>query len=156
MIPVIEKHFEDNYKRIVKRMSFRAGTIWAAEDVVMEAYSRAILYIKAFDGTDFDKWFATILHNCLREFKNAEKGHTAVEFDEADFDGVDCNGYNGRIMAQIYNFIQTKTPIQIEILMLYFHQEYNPMDISRMTYYKYSQVHQVILRFTKELKEMYK
>lgn len=155
MIPLIEKSFRENYNKTLKRMSFRAGTVWAAEDVVMEAYYRALKYQRSFDGTNWDRWFSTILNNTLREHKNQEKGYTPVEFDEDEDEGTQCTNYSGHVMAQVYELIQTKSLIQIEILMLYFHQEYTARDISRVTEYKYSQIHQIIYRFKQELKDLY-
>jgi DNA-directed RNA polymerase specialized sigma24 family protein len=155
MIPAIEKHFKENYGRIVKRMSFRAGTIWDGEDVVMEAYSRAILYYRAFDGTNFDKWFSTILRNCLKEHRYGARDLDAVEFNDDEVAGSGCNSYNGRMSVLIYSEIKKRSPVHAEILMLYFHQEYSAIDISRMTDYKYGMIHQTILRFKNELKGMY-
>jgi RNA polymerase sigma factor (sigma-70 family) len=155
MIPVIENHFKENYGRIVKRMSFRAGTVWDGEDVVMEAYARAMLYYRAFDGTNFDKWFSTILRNCLREHRYGPRDVDVVEFNEEEVEGSSCNSYNGRTMVRIYEEIQKRPAVQSEILMLYFHQEYTATDISRMTDYKYGQIHQTILRFKNEIREKY-
>lgn len=153
---LIEKHYVAHHKRLMKRMGFRAGEEWSGQDVVQTAYERALKYFRSFKGDDFDKWFNTILNNTLREYKNIQKGHTTNEYeDEGDGEGTPCNLYPGRIVAQIYEHIATKSPVQIEILMLYFHQEYSPRDISLMTTYKYKMVHQIILRFRNELKEMY-
>ena len=152
----IKLHFIANHKRLTKRMGFRAGDEWSGEDVVQTAYERALKYSRSFNGEDFDRWFNTILNNTLREYKNIQKGHASFEYDDAeDGEGTPCNMYPGRIIAQIYELIEAKSPIHSEILMLYFHQEYSPRDISLMTTYKYKMVHQIILRFRNELKEMY-
>ncbi len=152
----IEQHYKDHHKRLFKRMGFRAGEEWSGEDVVQTAYERALKYSRSFNGEDFDRWFNTILNNTLREYKNIQKGHVAFEYeDENEDNGTPCNLYPGRVIAQIYEHIATKSPVQSEILLLYFHQEYSPRDISLMTPYKYKMVHQTILRFRNELKELY-
>lgn len=153
--PAIEKHYIENRHKLVKRMSFRAGTPENGEDVVQEAYTKAIRYRRSFDGTNFDRWFNTILNNTLREFKNLEKGYTPVEYDEEEGEGTACLIYPSRIMAQIYEIIDKRSDIQKEILMLFFHQEYTAKDISMITRYSYAQVHQIIQRFRNELKELY-
>jgi len=155
-LSLIEAHYKDNHKRLMKRMGFRVGEEWSGQDVVQTAYERALKYHRSFNGEDFDRWFNTIVNNTLREYKNIQKGHTTVEYDdEGEGDGTPCSMYPGRVIAQIYELIDTKSPVQSEILMLYFHQEYSPRDISLMTPYKYKMVHQIILRFRNELKELY-
>jgi len=153
---LIEEHFKKHYTRLVKRMSFRAGEQWSGEDVVQTAYERALRYSRSFNGDNFDKWFNTILNNALKEFKNIQKGHTASEYDDdADGEGRPCTLYSGQIISQIYDLIEVQSKVHNEILMLYFHQEYSAKDISLMTHYKYKMIHQIILRFKNELKEMY-
>jgi len=155
MIPMIEKHFRDNRQRLVKRMSYRAGSPAAAEDIVQESYYRALKYHRSFDGKNFDNWFSTILNNTLKEYKNSEKGYSAAEYEEDEGDGTPCQMYPSRVMVQIFELIETKSLVQIEVLMLYFHQEYTAKDISVITSHTYSQVHQIILRFRNELKDLY-
>ena len=155
MIPMIDEHYRANYGRLIKRFTFRAGTVWSAEDVVQEAYTKAIKYYRSFNGDNFDKWFSTILNNCLREFKNEEKGYSSVEYEDEEGEGVACSLYPARVMAEIYELIETKSLVQIEVLMLYFHQEYTAKDISLLTTHTYSQTHQIIQRFRNELKDLY-
>ena len=155
-IPAIEQHYIENRQKLVKRMTFRAGEQWSAEDIVQEAYTRALMYWRSFDGSNLDRWLNTILNNTLREYQNSVKGITNVEFDEEEADGVSCSSYSGHVMAHVYHLIEKKSDVQKEILMLYFHQEYTAIDISRITPYTYSQIHQIIHRFRNELKEMYR
>jgi len=153
---LIEEHYVNNHNRLVKSMSFRAGTEWDAEDVVQEAYLRAIKYFDSFDGTDFDKWFSPILFNAMRVHKNMEKGHIAADFDEEDMDGTPCQQYSDAIVAEISELIDTKSENQIEILTLYFFKGYTANDISQISEHKYSAIHKTITRFSQELTELYK
>lgn len=154
-IEVLNQHYDNNHGKLIKRMTFRSGTVWSAEDIVQEAYYRALLYIRSCEIETFSQWFSTILNNTLREYKNQEKGYSPVEFDEDEDEGTQCTNYSGHVMAQVYELIETKSLIQIEILMLFFHQEYTARDISRITDYKYAQIHQIIYRFRQELKDLY-
>ena len=153
---LIEDHYKENRRKLVKRMTYRSGTEWDAEEIVQEAYARAVQYISSFDGRRFDNWFNTVLNNALREHKNNEKGFAAASFEEDEVDGTPCNHYNERIVAEIYELIATKSVAQIEVLTLFFQQGYGANDISRITDYTYSNTHQMILRFRNELKELYK
>lgn len=95
---IITQHYKDNYRRLIKRMTFRAGTEWDAEDVVQEAYARALRYQDSFDGTNFDRWFNTILNNALREHKNNESGITHQSFEEEEVEGTPCTHYPDRVV----------------------------------------------------------
>lgn len=152
---LIEEHYRNNYRKLVKRMTFRSGTEWDAEDIVQEAYERALRYIKAYDGRNFDNWFNTILNNTLREHKNNEKGFAATSFEEDEMDGTPCTHYVDRIVAEVEELINTKSVAQIEVLTLHFKQGYSAKDVSRITDYSHAASRQMILRFRNELKELY-
>ena len=155
-LSAIEKHYVSNRSKLVKRMFFRSGTLEDAEDIVQSAYERAIRYRQSYVGNEFDKWFNTILNNCLREQKTIQSGHSADVFDEEEAEGTACPHYSEHVMREVYELIDTKSVIQQEVLRLFFQQEYSAIDISRITLYPYSQCHQIIQRFRKELKDLYK
>lgn len=157
MNEVIQQHYVDNYRRLMKRMTFRAGTEWDAEDVIQESYARALKYFKSFDGKKYNlnQWFMTILNNTLRDHKNSEKGFAATTFEEEEMSGTPCTYFPDRIGDEISELIATKSLIQIEVLNLYFKQGYSAKDISCITDYSYSTTHQIIQRFRNELKELY-
>lgn len=155
-LSIIEKHYEENFGRLVKKMGFRAGTHWSGEDVVQTAYERAIRYSDSCNPEMFGQWFNTILNNALRDYKNAEKGYTQIEEGAEEAETIDCPHYPERILQEIYELIGTKSPVQREVLKLHLKQDYSAIDISRMTSYSYAQCHQIIQRFRNELKEIYK
>jgi RNA polymerase sigma factor (sigma-70 family) len=152
---VIEQHYRDNYRKLHKLMTFRSGTEWDAEDVLQEAYARAVKYISGWDGTRFEAWFRTILNNALREHKNSEKGFSYETFEEEDMGGTPCSNYNERVISEIYDLIDTKSPHTKEVLLMFFQKGYTARDISRITSYSYAASHQLIQRFRNELKEKY-
>lgn len=153
---LIEQHFKDHRQKLVKRLTRRAGTEWAAEDILQEAYYRALKYVDSFNPLlDMDKWMNTIINNSLREYKNQEKGYSPVEFDEEETEGQASVEFPQHVMWQVYDIIATKSEEQQEILQLYFRQEYSAKDISEITPHKYKMVHQTIQRFRNELKELY-
>lgn len=155
--PQIEQHYIANRQKLVKRVTFRVGSSAAAEDIVQTAYERAMRYLKTFKGEHFDRWFTTILNNSLREHQNIEKGYVyRDEEDEEVADNLACPHYPARVMAEILQMIDGRSPDQQEVLTLYFHNEYTAIDISRITPYSYAKVHQIVQRFRNELKEIYK
>lgn len=152
---VVEDHYKENFTKLCKRMAWRAGTPEAGADVVQEAYSRALRYLKSFDRKDeFGQWLNTILNNCLREHKNAEKGYSPVEYEDSE-EGYECPSYVKHVMRDVFELIDTKSDIQKEVLYLYFKQEYTAKNISEITAYSYARCHQIIQRFREELKELY-
>lgn len=150
----LEQHYKENRVKLLKRLTFRAGTEWDAEDILHDAYERAIKYASSFDGREFGPWFNTIINNALKEHKNASKGHH-IQFDEEEEEGTPCSQYSEQAIREIYQLIKTKAPVQQEILNLHLKQEYSAIDISRITDYTYSNCHQVIRRFREELKGKY-
>lgn len=157
-VPVIEKHYIANRDRLIKRVSFRiGGNFHGAEDIVQTAYERAIRYRYSFDGDLFDKWFSTILNNSLREYQNIERGYTQVDEDvEEEAESPSCPHFPLHIMREVFELIDTKSEIQMEVLTLYFRYEYSAIDISRITAIPYGTAHQIIQRFRNELKELYR
>lgn len=156
MISTIENHYKENRSKLVKKLTFRAGTEEAAEDIVQEAYYRALRYQASFNrGENFNKWFSTILNNCLKEYKNVENGHSASEFEEEEAEGISCTSYPNHVIRDIFTLINTKSAVQKEVLFLYFKYEYPAIDISRITNYSYANCHQIIQRFRNELRELF-
>lgn len=153
----IEKHYLNNYNRLVKMVLFRAGSIWDAEDVVQSAYERSMRYYKVFPEAEFDLWFGRLLNNVLRDHKSAERdwlrGFGQVE-DEDETHGS-CPHYPEAILREVFDLISTKSEIQIEVLSYYMKHELSAKDISEITDYPYKRTHQIIQRFKNELKELY-
>ena len=151
----VEKHYRENAARLAKKMSWRAGSIEGGEDVIQEAYYRALKYIHGFRGEDFGPWLNTIINNSLREYKNAEKGYSVVSEEEIEEESYECPSYYQHIMRDVLALIETKSDVQREVLGLYFKQQYNPKAISQITNVRYKACHQIIQRFRNELKELY-
>ena len=76
---VIENHFRKNYKKqvgyITNRVPHKSHAL--AEEVVQEAYCRALKYFKGFDPTrsNFSTWFNRILNNACSACLQEEGGH---------------------------------------------------------------------------------
>lgn len=156
MYQFIENHYIQNRQRLVKRMTFRAGGSEAAEDIIQTAYERALRYHKSCDVNRFDQWFSMLLNNALRDYKNEEKGYSNIEVDEDESVEIGCPHYSERIMSEIYELMDTKSEVQIEVLSLHLKQGYRAVDIARLTDHTYAKCHHIIERFRNELKELYR
>jgi RNA polymerase sigma factor (sigma-70 family) len=151
----IESHYRENYKRILKRLVFRAGGIHQAEDILQEAYSRAIQYFNSIRVEEFDKWFSIVVNNCYNHYMRDEIGLSYIDEDDEPLGSIDCSMYGDQVRKEVYELIKTKSENQIEILMLHLKQGYSPIDISRITDHSYANIHKVIQRFKQEIKDLY-
>lgn len=152
----LEQFYRNNFDRFVKRMKNRAGTIQAAEDVVQEAFYRALKYQDSFDPTQpLENWFNRILNNSLKEYKNKEKGHIADSFDEDEVDGTDCRMMSQQLWDTVRSEINQYDGEHYEILSLYFEHQYKPRDICNVVDMKYKTVEQILQRFKRMIKEEY-
>lgn len=152
---IIEQHYNENKLKLIKRLTYRCGTEWDAQDVLHDAYERAIKYISSFRGDNIGAWFNQIMNNALREHKNASKGFATSSFDEEDEEGVPCNHYSERVVKEINDLIDTKSVVQMEVLKLHFQQDYTARDIARITEHSYNNSQKIIIRFKQELKDLY-
>jgi len=156
MSEALLQHYKQHHDKLVKRLAFRAGTVWDAEDVVQEAYANALKYFNSFDGTDFNKWFSTILTNCLKEHKNNEKGFGKEDFEEDDFEAVHASHQVKKTYEEVKELIESKPDVQKEILKMWFNEELSSRDISKITGHTHGNCRQIIKRFRDELKGRYK
>jgi len=151
---MIDKHYRENKNRYMKRLTFRAGTEWDAEDILHDAYERALKYAPSFNGDDFGAWFNTIVNNALRDHMNASKGYF-VSIDDIDEEAIPCPHYTDRVLEEVYEIIKSKPTVQREVLTLHIKQDYAAIDVSRITDYSYTNCRQIIHQFRKEMKQRY-
>ncbi len=79
---VIEKFYVENYKKLVKRVYGRTRDVNLAEDIVQEAFARALKYYDKPDNFEF--WFNTILENARKAYMNAERRSGCVDSVELE------------------------------------------------------------------------
>ncbi len=145
----LEAHYRANRFKLVKRMSFRAGDY--ADDVVQEAYARAIKYFSSYKPEySLDAWFSRI-----KEHKNSEKGFASMSFEEEEQDGIPCNRFAESVVKEIHELIGTKSVVSMEVLSYHFRFGYSAKEIQEITEYSYANCHQIISRFRQELRELY-
>ena len=147
----IVEHYEKNFKKLVKKFTFKTGTEWAAQDVVQDAYANSLKYLKSFkeDG-EFNKWFNAILNNCFSDWRNKERGVTPP--DPIDEEPVELSS---GLLEDVNRLIARESPEHQEILKLHFSFDYSAQDISMITYHSYANAYKVIQRFKRGVKELY-
>lgn len=151
---ILSKFYEKEYNTYVKRITFRAGSPENAEDIVQEAFARALKYWSSFDPEkkELAAWFSSILNNSLKAFKKDELRYgMCEELDEEQIDGVtfDSSLSTRTIKEQIW-----QKPSNIaEVLDLYYIKGYKPREIEEVLEAESAFISRVVYNFREELKE---
>lgn len=155
---IIATHFRMNFEKLTKKLAFRAGTIWDAEDALMDAYERAWKYRDSYDPEQpIVTWMSRIITNAIKDHINKEKGRPEYEeLNEEEVEGLPCDQYAARIAEEIRITIQKQKPQTSEILHLFFEKGYTVNEISHLVAPTRTAVHQTIFRFREQLKERYR
>ena len=134
----IEKFYIDNRRRLVNTMARRCrGDRAMAEDVVQEAFTRALSFINSYDEEcgSFNSWFNTILYNTLFDMRRRERPGPHTEVEELCVADV-ISGINNQSEA-MSELIQSeiasiKNPKHQRLLTLFFIYGYTSKEISLM------------------------
>lgn len=135
----LEALYNQNRRRYVNTMSrILRGDYAAAEDVVQEAFTRAIKFHKAFDEKrgPLHKWFNTILYNSLRDVQREMHGRSCEEPGEMFFD-EDFFDLNISKSPEKKEFLRDMIAIQKNdkhrrVLELFFFSGYTSTEISQI------------------------
>lgn len=154
----LESLFKDKYQTYVKRMSFRAGSTHGGEDIVMEAFARALKYQDSFNRDNIEAWFNTIMVNALRDYiKDQRMNGMSTEFLEEHeavcFDKVEDQNLVARLEMEIASY---QEPSQT-ILRLMFLNGYKAHEVIQVVPHTNANAVRVMNhRFRKAMWEKYK
>lgn len=155
-VALIEQYYVENFKSLVKRMQFRTKTVWSAEDVVQEAFTRALLYKDAYiRGTPLDRWFSRILTNTFLDYIKAERDYSSLDSLTEEEERIDCTSIDDAVKREIADEIEALPPHHREVAQLHFLYGFELRHIVQITEMKYKTADQIIQRFKKHLKEKY-
>lgn len=155
---VLEEFYKERREDLLRRLAYGAGSPEAAEDVLQEAFVRALTYWDTFDPQhkELGAWFNTIMKNALKDFKREEwLFGMGEEFDEEQYDPQEMPVNETELVKKIYEMVDGKIEDHQEILLLYFEKNYSPKDIANITNYKVKTIKQVVWRFKTEVIERY-
>lgn len=158
MNSLIEDHYKNNRKHLSHILTKQMGD--DAEDVVQEAYYRALRYSHAFNPNEFDfqRWFSRILSNVRKDFIAEKFGRgTHVEIDESHDEFItECQGTNPKLIELLYDeILEHDNENHREVLTLYFIFNYQQREVSQIVDMKPGTVNQIITRFKSKMKETY-
>lgn len=155
---VLEEFYKERREDLLRRLAYGAGSPEAAEDVLQEAFVRALTYWDTFDPQhkELGAWFNTIMKNALKDFNREEwLFGMGEEFDEEQYDPQEMPVNETELVKKIYEMVDGKIEDHQEILLLYFEKHYSPKDIANITNYKVKTIKQVVWRFKTEVIERY-
>tara|TARA_R110000772_G_scaffold64122_2_gene143393 strand:- start:5271 stop:5768 length:498 start_codon:yes stop_codon:yes gene_type:complete len=156
---MIEKYHKAHYDILVKRFTNRAGSVWNAEDVVSEGFVRALTYSDSYDPKkkELGAWINTIMNNSLKNFKQADRlMGMSIEFNEVKNGGIPMGEIASVCRSDIYRMIQEESAgDKVEILNLYFRNNYTPKDIQEVLDIPRGTVLSTITRFVRKVKDRY-
>jgi RNA polymerase sigma factor (sigma-70 family) len=142
----LEKFYRENYKEYLKLFTKRGVQINDAEDIVQEAFFRAVKYFDKYNPalSDFKKWFGTIINNVhkdwIRESRNGGLVKSSTE-DHQEF----------AITEEIRDSIK-KNIKYYDILYSYYELGYTSKEVSEMTGYSHSHIKRIIQDFKKSIR----
>ena len=143
---IIEEHYKANYKRLVKMYSYRAGGVQDAEDVVQDAYTRALMYIDNPERIQvFNRWFISILKNALEDhLRHYKRGQPESLPEEEELTPTLCGKERGVFLKEIKKKLKEFDQPTQEVLTLYFLFGYSPRNISKIVELNYKRIQNII------------
>lgn len=154
---LIEQHYRENYHLYVKKMRNRTRdwSLVLPEEIVQEAYTRALKYYKAYDDSiqTFDAWFHAILNNTLRSVQKEEreKGvvHTIID-DIATTDDFLPRRHD--LLGHIYGMPEGR---ERSIVTLYYLHGFKTKDIAEYLNLGHANVRIIIMRWCRSVEQEY-
>ena len=157
MIHLITQHYKENYRTMVKKLMWKVHQNTAdAEDIVQEAYTRAIKYSNTFEqGKSFDKWFSTILFNAFRDWKSEQFHRNDVEeYTEQHSEPVIENDVKSDVINNIVKEIpNVENEIHREVLKFHFIHALKIVEIVHLLDINRRAVQHIISNFQTRMKE---
>ena len=154
----IEQHFIENRVMYLKVLVHRAGTPEGAEDVIQDAYERALRYKGSYrsSGKPFTTWFNAILNNALRDYKAKERRlGMSVEYDESLDEGVSLQDCEEETVEQIrLEVSRKKFPVR-QALHLYFFKQYKPREIAQVLEMTNGYIRTSVKEFKQQMRAKY-
>lgn len=150
----LTKFFLENQRELHKRVSSRAGGMYNAEDVVQEAFARALKYWDSFnpDHHKLGAWFNTILNNSLKDFKREELQYgMCLELDEGIASEEAKQALSDVRIDAVEALIESKHGIVRDVLRLVFCRGYKPSEVIQVLNVNSKFVYNVVDRFKQEV-----
>lgn len=151
---VIEHHFRKNYKKqvgyITNRVPNKSHAL--AEEVVQEAYARALKYFDGFDPkrSAFSTWFNRILNNACSACMQEEAGHPQEYIEEQELEPhrlMEELEVPFELVVLIQEEMKAKPDDRREVLHMFFNLGMKTREIAECVEFSHTNIRQIIRRF---------
>tara|TARA_B100000929_G_C15511743_1_gene421148 strand:- start:28752 stop:29234 length:483 start_codon:yes stop_codon:yes gene_type:complete len=131
----LEELYTEKSEAQVKSLAGRVGGIHNAEDIVQEAYCRALKHLDTFDANkaSLEVWVQRIIKRCTFDFKRQELMQGMVR-DEMDKDEPfeDFRDLGVSTLKEVVEEIGKRKKAHQEVLRLTFVKGYRPREIAEI------------------------
>jgi len=153
----IEAHYRENFQSLVKRYAHFIHHRERAEDIIQEAYCRALQYWESYDTErPFDKWFNSIISSALKENKRTETMHGMVDISEAMDVPIKPAAIPAVIVNQVMKRINEHDQQSADILRMVFLKHMRPVEIAKVVDANANAIRKLVQRFREEIKRDYR
>lgn len=152
----LEKYYRENRDTLLKKIKNRAGTPWNAEDIVQEAFLRAIKYWPSFDPDigRIEAWFGIILNNTLKDYMKSDRLlGMAYEIDEDKLEPVENDWDAITKDKDIDALTSHHNGLRKHVITLALKYGYSTKDIAIVTEANKHTISQYLWEFKQELKQ---
>lgn len=155
-VQVLAEYYEKQYETLLKKIHRRAGGYHNAEDVVQEAFARALVYIGNFDpARNMGAWFNTILMNALKDFNQQERNQGGIRVEEEFSDEVDDIMIRRDCVEAIASEVDEMPEPNREIIRQFVFLGYRAKSISRHLQVNIHTVRKTIQDFYNDIRQRY-
>lgn len=158
MNKILEQFYNENRELLLKRLYHRAGSAENSEDVLQEAFCRALKYWHSFNPhtQELGAWFNTIMNNSLKDFKRDERSMgTYVEYEDELTEGYEMSQTSGDMIKRIEAEINRYSGSNKDALYLYFLRGFKPREVRDVVNIQYKALEKLCSRFKHEMREKY-
>lgn len=150
----IETHYRDNFGKLVGRYTRYTNSKARAEDVVQEAYTRAMECWSGYRrDSEFGAWFNTILNNCMKDNRRVELMHGMTDKVEETSRVIQPSAIPAIIKNQVIKRMEEAPEDRCNVLKLALLEQYQPDEIAKMTRFKANNIRQIVFQFRKQIRE---
>jgi len=151
--------FKEEYIVLVKRIRARGMQKCDAEDVVQEAFYRALKYSKTYDKErqKIGAWFNTILNNAFKDYRHANfTGEYSFREEDEEIGGeLEEFTFNKQVVKEIEQYISTLPEEERNVLHSVFIIGYSYKACVQVFGIPFARVQFILQEFRKEMREKY-
>jgi len=150
----IEQYYKDNYNNLVNYFKRRAGSHEAAEDIVQEAFTRALKYHKSFnpERQSIEKWFYSIANNAFNNYRQQERiSGMSVEMEEKHEPTYELCDYSSDLVKKVKGYLKTQEGLVKDIIELNFFKGYNMREVGQILNQPRTTVQSIVYRFRSDI-----